>query len=301
MRPLASIPVRLAAIAAAVVLCAGAPAAQQVFRSGVDLVRLPVVVSARDGTFLRGLSREDFEVYEDGRRQTVRFFAEGANPDVPLHAGLLLDVSESMADDLDRSANAAVRFVEALEEARDVTLVDFDDEVRLAEFRPGQYLRLFERIRNKEAQGATALFDAIGMYLQRAAAQEGQKVLLIYTDGVDSTSRLSFGKLLTMLREHDVLVYPIGYLSRESRMAQPQMQLSEIARYSGGESYFPNDPRELSEIYARILDEVMSRYTLGYLSTNPEPDGKWRKIEVKVSKDRAPKAKVRTRLGYFAK
>ncbi len=273
----------------------------QTFRSGVNLVQVPVVVTAKDGGLVRGLTPDDFRVTENGVAQTLQFFSEGAPGDkLPLHIGLLLDVSESMGQDLSQAATAAVRFVNALDEAQDVTLVDFDEKVRVARFGPDSYPRLFERIREKKASGATALFDAVSMYLRGAADLEGQKVLLLYTDGGDTTSALNFGQLTKMLKLSDVLVYSIGYLSRDSRMAQPQMQLTQIARDTGGDAFFPQDPRELNEIYAKILDELGSRYTLGYVSSNAKEDGSWRKVEVKVTRPDAVKAKVRTRPGYYA-
>ena len=274
---------------------------QQTFKSGVNLVQVPVVVRGKDGALVRGLTRDDFQLTENGAAQTVQFFSEGAPGErLPLHIGLLLDVSGSMGADLAQAQTAAVRFVNALDEARDVTLVDFDTEVRVARFGPNDYPRLFERIRMKKADGYTALFDAVAMYLRSASDLEGQKVLLLYTDGGDNTSALNFGQLEKMLKIGDVLVYSIGYLSREARMSQPQMQLNAIAKDTGGEAFFPEDSRELNAIYARILDELASRYTLGYLSTNQKDDGSWRKIEVKVTRDDARKAKVRTRPGYYA-
>lgn len=277
---------------------------QQTFRAGVSLVRVPVVVTSRDGALVRGLTRDDFQVMEDGKPQNLEFFLAGpgatATADAELHIGLLLDISESMTADLGQAGTAAVRFVNALEEATDVTLVDFDDQVRVARFQPNQYERLFERIRSRKAGGNTALYDAIAMYIQSVAGQDGQKVLLLYTDGGDSTSALGYGQLLKILKSHDVLVYSIGYISRMGRMSQPQMQLSEMARQTGGESYFPEDARQLNAIYAKILDELSSRYTIGYAPSNAADDGKWRKIEVKVARPDLQKAKVRTRLGYFA-
>jgi Ca-activated chloride channel family protein len=297
MRPLVVL------LALTVTTVAAAP--QQTFRAGVALVRVPVVVTAKDGSLVRGLSKDDFQLTEDGKPQDVQFFMAGPGEEADagaasLHVGLLLDVSGSMELDLAQASTAAVRFVNALEEADDVTLVDFDSEVRVARFMPNQYERLFERIRSRKAGGYTSLYDAIAMYIQSVSGQEGQKVLLLYTDGGDSTSALGYGQLLKMLKTHDVLVYSIGYLNRMSRMGQAQMQLSEMARQTGGESYFPEDARQLNTIYAKILDELSSRYTLGYVPTNPAADGKWRKIEVKVSKPDLQKAKVRARLGYFA-
>ena len=277
------------------------PAAQQAFKSGVNLVHVPVVVTAKDGSLVRGLGRDDFQLTENGVAQTVQFFAEGTSGDpLPLHIGLLLDVSESMGPLLGQSATAAIRFVNALDEARDVTLVDFDTQVRVARFGPDDYPRLFERIRAKKAAGSTALYDAVGMYLRSSNDQSGQRVLLLYTDGGDTTSALNFGQLEKLIKQDDVLVYSIGYLDRQSRMNLPQMQLTAIARDTGGEAFFPEDARELNAIYAKILDELGSRYTLGYLSTDQREDGSWRKIEIKVTKPEAAKAKVRTRPGYYA-
>lgn len=295
---------RLASLLAFTVTSAALLAQQQPFRAGVSLVRLPVVVTAKDGALVRGLTADDFRVTEDGKPQQIRFFMDGAGAGdaerLPLHVGLLLDVSESMMGDLAQASTAAVRFVNALTEAEDVTLVDFDTEVRVARFQPSQYERLFERIRSRKAGGSTALYDAIAMYLQSVAGQEGQKVLLLYTDGGDSTSGLSYGQLLKILKGQDVLVYSIGYVNRQFRISGDQLRLSEMAEQTGGDSYFPTDARELNEIYAKILDELSSRYTLGYLPTNPAEDGKWRKIEVKVTRSDAKKAKVRARPGYFA-
>jgi Ca-activated chloride channel homolog len=288
-------------VGAAILSAAGLMAAQQTFKSGVNLVHVPVVVTGKDGALIRGLARDDFQLTENGVAQTVQFFTEGSTDrKLPLHIGLLLDVSESMGPELAQAATAAVRFVNALDEAEDVTLVDFDEQVRVARFGPNDYPRLFERIRQKKAQGATALYDAVGMFLRSTADLEGQRVLLLYTDGGDNTSALNFGQLEKLVKQDDVLIYSIGYLSREARMNMPQMQLNAIARDTGGDGFFPQDPRELNEIYAKVLDELGSRYTLGYLSTNQKEDGSFRKIEVKLTRPDTAKAKVRARPGYYA-
>ncbi len=278
---------------------AQAPAAQ--FRASVSLVRLPVIVTARDGQIVRGLTAADFQVFEDGRPQAIAHFIEGASgEEVPLHLGLVLDGSESMERDLREAANAAVRFVEALEEAVDVTFMDFDTAVNIGRFTPPSYWRLFERIRERKAGGGTSLYDAIGTYIESSLERPGQHVLLLYTDGGDSTSRMTFGKLLDLLRLGNVVVYAVGYLEHQSgsSRAPQQMRLSQIAREAGGEAFFPSSPAEIDRVYAKILDELASRYTLGYVPSNPKPAGKFRRVEVKLARTDLKGARIRTRSGY---
>ena len=137
---------------------------QQAFKSAVDLVRVPVVVSGKGGLLTRGLTAKDFDVLEDGVSQKIVAFAEGAPGDeLPLYLGLLFDVSGSMELDLHDAANAAVQFVTALDEATDVTLVEFASTIRVGRFSRDSYPSLFERIRNRKADGETALHDAIGV------------------------------------------------------------------------------------------------------------------------------------------
>ena len=127
-------------------------ARQQTFRTSADVVVLPVTVVGKGNTLVRALTRDDFEVFEDGKRQELTFFNEGAGgTGLPLHLGLLLDTSSSMDRDLATAVSAAIRFVNAVDESVDVTFVDFSTQVRVSRFSPPSYAHLFERMRSNKA------------------------------------------------------------------------------------------------------------------------------------------------------
>jgi Ca-activated chloride channel family protein len=271
------------------------------FRAGVDLVHFNVTVVDKQGKPVTGLTKDDFEVVERGKPQAVRFFSTGdveAAP--PLHVGLLLDTSGSMAADLKDARTAAIKFVNTLDHAADVTLVDFDTEVRVARFAPESYPRLVERIRARKPNGWTALYDAIGVYLNGAQQQDGQKVLVLYTDGGDTRSSLTFSEMLTLCKASDVTVYAVGYMEHQgsSRMAQRQ-ELERVASLTGGQAYFPGVAKDLDGVFEKIRAELAARYSLGYLSTDARTDGAWRSVEIKL-KPNLKNVRLRTRTGYFA-
>ncbi len=279
------------------------PSAQQipVFRGGVDLVNLGVTVTDRKGNLIGDLTQDDFEIYEDGKKQAVRFFAAGlAGPGDPrTHLGLLLDVSESMGDDIAFTKTAAIKFLNSLLEAVDITVVDFDTQVRVTRYSQSDFARLIERIRLKKASGFTALYDAIGVYLDGAAGQDGRKVMLLYTDGGDTRSSIGWSELLDILKASDATVYVIGELEHQASSSknEQRMTLQQIADATGGQAFFPVSVKELDRMYEKVLAEIRAQYTLGYLSTNEKTDGTWRKVEVKVTRK---DTRVRSRKGYFA-
>lgn len=293
-----------AVVAIAVLLAGLTVSAGPQFRATSDLVHLPLVALGRDSQPVRGLTAADVEVREDGRPQRVAFFIEGAPGVVlPLHLGLMLDTSESMTQDLADASTAAIQFVNALDESIDATLVDFDTTVRIGRFSPPSYPHMFERIRARKARGMTALYDALGEYLADATARDGQHVLVIYTDGGDSSSSMTFSQIDQLLRLSDnVLVYVIGYLEnqRGGDRATQQMRLSTMAHETGAEAYFPASPKQVRDIYAKILDELSARYTIGYVPTNHATDGRFRKLEVKLVRPDLKGVKIRTRPGYYA-
>jgi Ca-activated chloride channel family protein len=281
-------------------LTALAAPGQPTFRAGVDLVAFGVTVVDRKGQLVTDLTRADFEIVEDGTPQTVSHFTRGlGDGEGPTtHLGLMLDTSASMERDLKLARSAAIRFLNMVPEAEDITLVDFDTEVRITRYPQSDFARLVERIRMRKPEGWTALYDALGVYLDGASRQHGRTILVMYTDGADSRSQLSFGDLLDLLKASHVTVYAVGLVERTGRMrSEVTMRLRQIVDATGGQAFFPSSLDDLDTSYEQVLAEMNARYQLGYTSSNTALDGTWRDVQIRVLR---PDLKLRTRKGYFA-
>jgi VWFA-related protein len=295
---------RLAVVAVALAAAAGHALWAQTFRAEIDLVNFGVTVSDRRGAFVAELTADDFEILEEGRRQTISFFARGDQQESApeLHLGLLFDTSGSMGLDIQLSRSAAVKFLNTFTDARDMTLVDFDTEVRVAKYGQQDFPRLVERIRTRKPSGYTALYDAMGVYLDGAAEDEGRTILVLYTDGGDTRSTIGFGDLMTLIRASDVTVYTIGFLNNQpsSYRAEQRARLFQIADATGGQAFFPTAMKDVEAAYDKIVAQIRAQYSLGYTSTNTRQDGEWRKVEIRVKRPDLKDLKVQTRKGYFA-
>ena len=279
---------------------------QTTFRSGVDVVSFGVTVVDKKGNLLTDLQEGDFEVYEEGQKQALKYFlpcgAADGGETAPLHLGALFDMSGSMEGDLGFARSAAIKFLNMLHDAKDFTLVDFDTEVRVARFGQVDFPRLVERIRTRKADGYTALWDALGVYLDGASSQDGRKILVLYTDGGDNSSRIHFDELIDLLKASDATVHAVGFLEHQPAGARMELRsrLQHIAEQTGGQAFFPTSMKMLDGAYEKVAAEIDSQYTLGYLSANARMDGTWRKVEIRVVRPGLKDIKVRTRAGYFA-
>ena len=273
--------------------------AQQVFRAGVDLTTFGVTVTDRKGNIVTDLTKDDFQILEDGKPQTVQYFAHGdGETSPPMHLGLMLDASGSMQNDMKLAQSAAIKFLNMLPAAEDITLVDFDTQVRITRYPQRDFARLVERIRQRKPEGWTALYDALGTYLDGAEQQDGRKVMVMYTDGGDTRSALTFGDTMDLLKAAQITVYAIGLVENAgSARTQLQMTLRQIAETTGGQAFFPTAMKDVESAYEKVLAEINGQYHLGYVSSNAATDGAWRKVDIKLKRD---DLRVRARKGYFA-
>ncbi len=274
------------------------PGAQQ-FRAGVDLTTFGVTVTDRRGNIVTDLTEQDFAIVEDGKPQAIQYFAHGVGEAGPaMHLGLMLDASGSMQTDMKLAQGAAIKFLNMLPSAEDITLVDFDTRVRITQYPQRDFARLVERIRQRKPDGWTALYDALGTYLDGADRQDGRKVLVMYTDGGDTRSALTFAETLDLLKTSRVTVYAIGLVDNAgSARNQLQMTLRQIAEATGGQAFFPTAMKEVESAYEKVLAEINGQYYLGYISGNTATDGAWRKVEIKLKRS---DLRVRARKGYYA-
>lgn len=290
-----------AAVLAIVVLATTTAALAQgpTFRAGIDLVTFGVTAVDRKGNLVTDLSESDFEVIEEGKPQTIRYFARGEGDGAPLtHLGLLLDTSGSMDRDISLARGAAIKFLNLLPSAEDITLVDFDTEVRVTRYPQRDFARLVERIRMRKPDGWTALYDAVGVYLDGMGGQRGRTILVMYTDGADSRSSMTFGDVMESLRASQATVYAVGLLENTgSYKNELRMRLQQMVEATGGQAFFPSALKDLDTSYEKVLAEIKAQYHLGYLPTNTAHDGQWRKVDIKVKR---PEIKLRSRKGYFA-
>ena len=290
-------------VTALVALCvAGLRAQTPTFRTAIDLATFGVTVMDKKGEYLTDLKAEDFEVLEDGQKQTLKYFARGTDIESgpELHVGLLFDTSGSMLEDIKLSRSAAIKFLNTLSEAKDMTLVDFDTEVRVAKYPQRDFPRMVERIRGRDPDGETALYDAMGVYLDGASEDDGRKILVLYTDGGDTHSTIGFGDLMTLIRASDVTVYSVGFLEHSRSRIEERAHLQQIAEATGGQAFFPTTMKDIEASYDKVVAQIRAQYSLAYTSTNTKRDGAWRKVEIRVTRPDLKGSKILARRGYFA-
>jgi Ca-activated chloride channel family protein len=184
--------------------------AGDVIKVNTTLVTLPVSVTDRDGRYIPNLRKEDFRLWEDGVEQSVAFFS---SVDKPFSLVLMIDTSGSTRFRLEDIQDAAITFVNQLRQDDSVMVVSFDDDVRvLSEFTNDRY-RLRDAIRRTRTGDGTKLYDAVDLVMnQRLNRVSGRKAIVLFTDGVDTTSRhASYVSNIRDAEELDALIYPVQY------------------------------------------------------------------------------------------
>jgi len=276
-----------------------------VFGVGLDLVNVTVTVRDQRGGLVPDLTVDDFVIREDGRPEAIQVFAPATAPEeraeLALNLGMLFDTSESMRKDLKLSQESAIRFLDAIPRARDLLLIFFDRDIRISRYSSENQQGIFGRILETKGEGFTALHDAIAVYLSRVADTHGRKVLVVFTDGDDTTSRVPAQEVQRLVRSTDVTIYPVAFPGENPANASETLRarsfLNSLAELSGGRVFQPSASKELAAIYQSILDELGTQYVLGYVSDNPKRDGKYRRITVELKRSTL---KVRHRPGYDA-
>jgi Ca-activated chloride channel family protein len=269
------------------------------FGVDVNVVSVTAVVHDGAGHFISGLGPTDVQVYEDGVLQSVSYFREagGGQEKIPLSVILALDMSGSVRPNLHLLKEAALTFVRRLEDADAILVVDFNEAVRgSAEF-ANDIERLETFIEGREAWGGTSLYDATHYALARLRDRPGRKALVIFSDGADTTSSRSEREVMAYAQAVEATVYCVGIHGDSGLLGGSSKGfLKKLAQESGGSFFFPDKVRDLIQVFSGISEELHHHYALGYAPTRA-PDGRWRKIDVRVLRRGAF---VRVRKGYVA-
>jgi Ca-activated chloride channel homolog len=268
------------------------------FRARVDIVEVTVSVLDSNRRLVTGLTKDDFQVFEDGVEQTITQFTDQR---VPVSLGLLLDASDSMRGQPVVDARSALeRFVGDLLLPNDeVFVATFNHRPRLAARWTTPPTALRNVLAGLKPSGGTAIYDALAetsklferrMHVRAAA--------VVISDGADTASDRSLYQAIEVVRRSDAFVYALAIDppdSRESTRVNPET-LREITGLTGGYTEVVRSAAELGPATARIADELNKQYMLGYSSLRP-PDGSWRPLRVRV---RHGDYITRARRGYFA-
>jgi VWFA-related protein len=290
------------------------------FRSDVNLVNVTFTVEDKEGALQPNLGQDDFVVLEDGVPQRIRVFSK--ERDTPLTLGIVLDFSGSQFG-LERSNRAAaVGFMHSVLRQDDKAFVaGFDRRIRLLQDFTASIPDLEGALDggvgllSKSPQlgpgklhiGASPVHDAVYWAArEKMKSQTGRKAILLISDGLDNASRESVSNTIEILQSADTVLYAFndgtGVMGKVVRVLAPESFLTmrnhmdRIALETGGQE-FKLKEQDAENIFHQVEEELRTMYTIGYVSSNPAQDGKFRKIQISVQK---PGYKVRARQGYRA-
>jgi VWFA-related protein len=270
-----------------------------------NLVLIPVVVTDHRDRLITGLDRDHFRLFEDKIEQVITHFA---SEDVPVSVSFLVDCSSSMGQKLQRSRAAVGEFLRTANPEDEFSLIQFADRAQII----SDFTTHSEEIQNRllflQARGRTALLDAIFLATnQMQHAKHTRKAIVIISDGGDNASRYSVRDVKNRVRETDIQIYSIGIMEPMTgrmrtieELTGPAL-LDEVARQSGGRMFEIDDLNQLSDVATKIGNALRNQYVLGYSPAAEKRDGKYHKVQVKVSRTKGlPALRATFRTGYLA-
>jgi Ca-activated chloride channel family protein len=282
-------------------LCATALAAQEMtLHVDVKLVSVFVNVTDRNGAIVGGLTRDDFGLTEDGRRQQIAVFERQS--ELPLNLTLAIDTSGSVKKDMEQEAEAGRRFAHALLRPQDqMSLLQFATEVR--ELTPfTNKLSLIDRgLGQLRSDFATALYDAVYLGSNRLGPKQGRKVLVLVSDGGDTASTATYAKALEQALRNDVMIYSVIDVPIEASAGRElggEHALITLAEQTGGKSFYVSEGG-LDKAFAQVSEDLRTQYLLGYYPRNQEPGRVFHRVEVTIPRATAEAFNIRHRTGYY--
>jgi VWFA-related protein len=271
-----------------------------VFRKQVDEVVLHATVVDDKKHIVTSLDKGDFNVYEDGRPQTITSFR---HEDIPVAMGIVVDNSGSMREKRQKVNAAALNLVRSSNPNDEVFIVNFNDEYYLDQDFTSNINRLKEGLEKIEARGGTALYDAVvasADHLKKEGKLE-KKVILVVTDGEDNESAETLEQAVRRLQgENGPTVYAIGILEGEEHPKHAKRALQIMSERTGGIAFFPKTLDEVDAISRSVAHDIRTQYTIGYKPTTPKNQGGYRQVRVDARSPSYGKLTVRTKSGYYA-
>ncbi len=297
---------RAAALLALGAMLSGMAAWSQIRRE-VDLVVIHTAVVDKEGHFVLDLLKKDFEVREDGVQQSLSLFRKEA---VPVTVGLVLDNSASMAHKREKMMAAALSFVEVFNQEDEFFVVNFNSDYYL-DLEGKDFTTSTEEVRTAldrtNTRGQTAIYDALRASMNHIRGGTRQKkVLLTISDGVDNSSYSTFETLYEEAREAEASLYfvvlPCSGDDEKRECRRAKREVRKLSAATGGMAYFPQTLNEVIALGRQIAEDVRSQYVLAYKPANRARDGRYRRVEIKIRKQRGrKKLEARHRPGYYAK
>ena len=269
-----------------IALVLAAPVAAQKIKVTTESVPVYVTVTDAEKRLVPDLAQEDFEVLDNGKPQTINVFE---NKPTPITTTVMIDTSGSMTASLGLVKDGAEQFLLRLLPDDKAQVGEFSDKIK---FHPGNFIndrdRLVYLLKNELDFGyPTRLYDAVDESLDRLEPMDGRRVVLVFTDGDDTASKVGLGKVMDRARAKDVMIYAVGlineYFNGQQRVrSSPDRGLRKLAEDTGGGFFLLKKTTELAETFTRVAQELHSQYVLGF---SPEAlDGRIHKLDVRVKK-----------------
>jgi Ca-activated chloride channel family protein len=269
-----------------------------VFKKEVQEVALHATVVDDQRHLVTNLDRPAFTVFEDGVRQATTSFHRD---DVPVAMGIVIDNSGSMREKRNKVNEAVLNLIRASNPNDEMFIVNFSQDSYLDQEFTSDINLLQRALQKVSAQGSTALYDAIiasAVHLKNNPRVE-RKVLLVITDGRDNASQETLQEATRRLQQQTgPTLYAIGLLSDELQQSGTDA-LQTLAAITGGVAFFPQSLDEVDGITRTVAHDIRSQYTIGYKSSNPNPSGGYRRIQVTAQAPGYRDLTVRTRSGYY--